>query len=343
MATNRIAKLRSMRTDTAIKAATTFSEAYDSIQEDESIRYAVGAMQPLDPDYVANTFAEGDRIKNQLSQSLGAYGYAAEYDYQGSTTNGMQVRVHSDLDLLTVATEFYTVQPPGQVSYPYSGDPLAELKGLRSACIKIISDKFPKVTIDTTKGKCIALSGGSLRREIDVVIANWWHTLEYQSYPLPHYKGVKVLDVKADLRHENKPFLHNYRLEQKDTATSGNLRKVIRLLKSLKYNADTEVPISSYDIAAIGYTMPEYLLTASEETELILLENAKNYLASLVNNEAARNALMVPNETRKIFTDGGATYNGLLRLFSETYDLANDVANALSSSFRKIQDARIYH
>lgn len=343
MATNRLAKLRAMRTDTVIKAASTFAEAYDSIEEDESVRYAIGAMQPLDPDYIANTFAEGDRIKNQLTRNLGAHGFAAEYEYQGSTTNGTQVRVHSDLDLLTVATDFYTVQPPGKVTSPYEGDPLAELKGLRAACIKVISDKFPQVNIDASKGKCIALSGGSLRREIDVVIANWWHTVEYQAYPVQTYKGIKVLDVKANLRRENKPFLHNARLEEKDLATSGNLRKVIRLLKSLKYNADSEVPLSSYDIAAIGYTMPASMLSASQSRELVLLENAKNYLASLVVNKTAREALMVPNDTRKIFTEGGATEAGLLRLFSETNDLATDVSNALTSSFRKIQEAQIYH
>jgi hypothetical protein len=182
-----------MRTDTAIKAASNFAEAYDSIKEDESIRYAIGAMQPLDPDYIANTFAEGDRVKSQLEENLGAYGFVTEFEYQGSTTNGTQVRVHSDLDLLTVATDFYSVQPPGKVTSHYHGDPLAELKSLRSACIQIVKAKFPKVHVDEKKGKCVGLSGGSLRREIDLVIANWWHTIEYQTYPIQRYKGVNVL------------------------------------------------------------------------------------------------------------------------------------------------------
>lgn len=343
MATNRLAKLRAMRTDRTIKVASAFDEAYDRIQESESIRYTIGAMQPLDPDYVANTFAEGDRVKTQLQQNLGSYGIAAEYEYQGSTTNGTQVRAHSDLDLLTVATEFYSVQPPGPVVSPFRGDSLAELKRLRAACIQIVKDKFPKVQVDENKGKCIALCGGSLRREIDIVIANWWHTVEYQNIPLKENLGVKVLDVKSNSRHGNKPFLHNARLQQKDDATSGNLRKVIRLLKSLKYNADFEVPISSYDIASIGYSMPHHLLLATEVTELMLLESAKAYLVSLINNQAAREALWVPNGTRKIFCDGGATYEGLLSLFSETYDLAEDVKRDLANSLRKIQDTKIYH
>lgn len=343
MATNRLAKLRAMRTDSAIKAASAVYEAYDRILEDESVRYAVGAMQELDPDYTSNTFAEGDRIKSQLDSGLNSQGEQAEFEYQGSVTNNTHVRVHSDLDLLTIATDFYSIEPPGKPTSQYLGNPLTELKMLRASCVKIIKNRFPAVTVDESKGKCIALSGGSLRREIDVVIANWWHTTEFQSSHNPIYKGVKVLDVTENIRQENKPFLHNACIDDKDRNVNGNLRKVIRLLKSLKYNADTDVDISSYDIASIAYTMPNNLLAAGPTGELLLVENAHQYLASLVVNEAQRNSLWVPNGTRKIFGDGGATIGGLLNLFSETHDLSEEIKASLSKTFRKIADARIAH
>jgi hypothetical protein len=332
-----------MRTDSLIKAASAFDEAYDRILEDESIRYAIGAMQQLDPDYNANTFAEGDRIKSQLDKGLNAQGETAEFEYQGSVTNNTHVKVHSDLDLLTISTEFYNIEPPGKVINRYTGDPLAELKSLRRSCVKIIKDRFPAVRVDETGSKCIALSGGSLRREIDVVIANWWHTTDFQTYPLSIYRGVKVLDIEKSIRQENKPFLHNFRIDNRDKETKGNLRKLIRLLKSLKYNTDSEVDISSYDISSIVYSMPDVDLAADSSNELLLVESAKNYLASLAVNEQLRNSLWVPNGTRKIFGEGGATYLGLLSLFREAHDLSEEIKASLAKTFRKVTDARISH
>ena len=69
MATNRLEKLRKRRTDPLIKAAAV-REAYDSMSEGESIKYAVGSMQPIGREYTKNTYAEGDRVKAQLDNVL---------------------------------------------------------------------------------------------------------------------------------------------------------------------------------------------------------------------------------------------------------------------------------
>lgn len=69
MATNRVGKLQTRRTDPLIKSANIY-EVYDRIAEDESVKYAIGAMQPIEPEYTAATFAEGDRVRNQLDRIL---------------------------------------------------------------------------------------------------------------------------------------------------------------------------------------------------------------------------------------------------------------------------------
>ena len=58
----------------------------------------------------------------------------------------------------------------------------------------------------------------------------------------------------------NKPFLHNYHTEERDQKTEG-LRKAIRFLKSSKYDADTEVKFSSYDITSVAWNMPEVVFS----------------------------------------------------------------------------------
>src|SRR5579863_5137093 len=108
MATNRIGKLRARRTDPLIKAAAAgqLREVYDRISEDESVRYAIGAMQPIDDEYTKNTYEEGNRVKAQLDKALNQPRQTAEFEYQGSVTNNTHIKAHSDIDLLALHAYF---------------------------------------------------------------------------------------------------------------------------------------------------------------------------------------------------------------------------------------------
>lgn len=341
MAINRIAKLRARRTDPLIKAAA-FREAYDSIAEDESVRYAVGAMQPIDQEYTNKTYEEGDRIKAQLDQSLNtAACTTVEFEYQGSVTNDTHIKAHSDIDLLALHAHFYAIEPPGKPSIVYQGDALVDLKNLRASCTRVLKSAYPTISVDGAPGKAISLQGGSLHRKIDVVISNWWNTVEYQATGLPIQRGVQVFDSKANTRVKNRPFLHNAKIDQRDRLLNGNVRKVARLLKSLKYDAERTVDISSYDITSIAFRMPDQLLRAERGAELLLVENTRVFLRSLLDNGALRASLRVPNDMRPIFCSDGASVEGLSQLYKEAQELVDDISKGLSRSFRKLAEARV--
>jgi hypothetical protein len=338
--TNRVAKLRARRTDPLIKVAG-MREVYDRISEDEAVRYAVGAMQPIDPEYTQNTFEEGERVKSQLDRGLNQPFTTAEFEYQGSVTNDTHIKAHSDIDLLTLHAGFYTIQPPGVPAFVYQGDVIADLRNLRASSANVLRSAFPKVTVDDSAGKSISLQGGSLRRKIDVVISNWWDTAEYQNSGIPFHRGIHIFDSKANARIENRPFLHNVKIDERDRAHNGNVRKVARLLKSLRYDADTKVDVSSYDIVSIVYQMPEPLMRPGRGDELLLVENARWYLQYLLDNDPYRTSLKVPNDMRPIFCEAGASLEGLKQLHAEVQDLVNDINRGLSRSFRKLAEARV--
>ena len=67
MASNRLGKLRTRRTDPLVKAAE-MREVYERITDDDSVRYAVGAIERIDKQYTENTYQEGNRVKAQLIQ-----------------------------------------------------------------------------------------------------------------------------------------------------------------------------------------------------------------------------------------------------------------------------------
>jgi len=240
-----------------------------------------------------------------------------------------------------LTTQFYTIEPPARPVNPYDGDPLAELNQLRESCARVLAAAYPTAVVNDSPGPSVSISGGSLRRKIDVVISNWWDTNEYQSLRKKVVRGVRVFDSKAYERIDNRPFLHNARIEERDAALAGNVRKVARLLKSVKYDADTNVDISSYDITSIAYRMPEEFMRLGHGEELALVENTRMFLRFLVDTPSYRDSLRVPNEMRPIFGGKGATVAGLSRLYQELQDLVDDINRDLARSLRKLEEARV--
>ena len=110
-------------------------------------------------------------------------------------------------------------------------------------------------------------------------------------------------------------------------------------MKSIKYDADKELDISSYDIVSIAWNMPEANLSVTRGKELLLIANARSYLRELLINDSYRAGLKVPNGMRTVFGDAGATKAQLGSLLAEVDELAKEIEAALTRSYRKIQEA----
>jgi hypothetical protein len=303
------------------------TESYELLKEESSIKYIIGAMNPVDKKSTDITLNEGERIKNQLSK-LKEKGYDIDFKYQGSVTNNTHIKAHSDIDILTLHQGFISLEPPLKATSPYKGNPVQDLCELREACYALLKNAFPTASIDNEGAKSISLQGGSLRRKVDMVPSNWYDTVQYKNTGLEYYRGVMVLDYKEKIRIANTPFYHNKLLDDKDNYSSFNYKKVVRLLKTLKADADKKINLSSYDIAAIMYHMEQsrYLTSRSP---LRLISNSLEYIRSLYEQDAIRNSLMVPDGSRKIFQEGGATKGDLALLIIELINIYEDILDDL--------------
>ena len=304
---------------------------------EQDFSYLIEAMQPIDAQFTENTFKEGIRVRDQLSKNLPSK-YRPEFDFQGSVTSDTHIRIHSDIDLLALNGCFVTLDPRVVINSPYKGDVMAELTSMRFDAAMVLTKNFPSVNVGYSPGKSISLEGGSLNRKIDVVIGNWWNTELWQKHRFKMDRGVRILDSKVPELIRNKPFMHNYEIDTKDTKTRG-LRKVIRLLKTLKYDAEPELKISSYDIAALAWNMSETSLTVQRDAYLPLATNARDELKRFIDNEALRNGLRVPNGTRLVFGAGGATVESLRQLHAELADLIQRIQMARIIAFSKTSTA----
>ena len=330
---DRFERLRSRRIPLE-KIAAAKLESFYRATADQDFSYLVDAMSPIDAQFTENTFAEGERVRNQLEKNFSPE-FKAEFEFQGSVTIDTHIRIHSDIDLLSLHGGFHTLDSGVQPSnlYPHQQS-LEDLVSMRAEAARILKEKFPEVSVGALPGKSITLEGGSLRRKIDVVIGNWWNTEQWKQYKVKMARGVRILDSKVPTTIKNKPFWHNYEINKKDEET-GTLRKVIRLLKTLKYDSEPELKISSYDIAAIAWNMKSDALKVRENAYMPLAKNALAELKRFIENDVVRNGLSVPNGMRKVFGGDGATLDSLKALYRELDELITRIEVGRLISFSK--------
>ncbi len=317
-------------------------------------QYALGAMQPVDADYTRISLAEAERVGKQLDAGLRARGRDVGFRLQGSVPCDIHIRGVSDVDLLVLDEAFFTYDTSGsraragQFNSPIAYTPLSALQSLRSGAESILKDKFPQAKVDTSGAKAIKLSGGSLRRPVDVVPSHWHDTSDYQVTWRETDRGVKILDKSVPQSVLNMPFRHIERIDQRDAQARSGLKKAIRLLKNVKADAIEEgakIPLPSFDIASAMWHADLGALAAGSVYELAIVAESVRHLDYLARNAAHAKTLLVPDGSRPIFNTV-EKLEALIQLSLEIDDLALQVAREqqralqqLEPSMRQIEEA----
>lgn len=285
-------------------------------------KYALEAMKELPPESTKTSYEEGDKVKGHLIKGLQEYEFSPKYRYQGSVTCNTHIKHYSDIDLLVIIGKFVTVENPRRVIEPYKGNPIDDLTRLRNICIEILQKSYTVANVQANS-KSIKISGGSLRRSIDVVPSNWYNSEQYYRTNKDYFRGIQIFDTKTQQRQTNYPFWNIQLVEQKDNRTQKLYRPLIRLAKTLKADSKKNIDISSYDIQAIFYYMPNEEFLGCYQNQLSLINAAENYLKALLSNYKYFSNLLVPDQTRKISEK--VTHKSLQLLQEEFAILARDI------------------
>lgn len=297
-------------------------------------RYALGAMQAVDPDYTRISLETAKRVENQLETRLIKSGLTVNFRLQGSVPLDVHIRGVSDVDLLVLDTSFLVYAIAGQRSntgfYIRSeATSLGVLLRLRQEIERALPEAFYAATVDTTGSKAVKISGGSLARSVDVVPSHWWDTVEYQRSGQEYDRGVQILDKKTYETLGNLPFLHIKRVEDRCDSLGGGLRKAIRLCKNIKADAAEDgrkIGLSSFDIASAMYHADENSLRLGYVYELAILAETQRHLARLANDHAFAQTLRVPDNSRYIF-DEPSKLLAVTQLSREMDELMRQVAS----------------
>ncbi|ODX40560.1 hypothetical protein [Vibrio parahaemolyticus] len=284
-------------------------ETYEGLSQSAAIKYTIGAMSEVEEASTNISINEGTRVAETLQGMLETAGVPTYIEMQGSVPLNIHIKKHSDVDMLMLIKGTVLVQTPSPDESRYS--PATDKRSMRDIVkeLRMLSEeklttRYPEVHVDCSNAKSIAMSGGSLKRKVDIVPSCWFDTIEYQLSGKKHDRGVKILDKKADKLIGNSPFKHIKLVNDKDAIYNGNLKKCVRLIKNLiadmpDYKKSKAKKLSSFDIVGIVYNMND-LLSASVYTPLALVNALRIQFENLKLFEAARD-IKVPDGSRKVF------------------------------------------
>ena len=295
-----------------------FSGMYESAENEfaKAKEYVEKAMEELPRQSTEISYEEGDRVKNHLMKELPNYGFNPDFRYQGSVPCNTHIKYHSDIDLLVIIDKFESIENPDRITNPYLGNPKEDLTNLRAACIKILKENYTVADIEKNS-KSIKISGGTLRRHIDIVPANWYNSENWYIYKQDYYRGIRIFDNKTKERDKNFPFLNIHLINEKDIQTSGWYRPIVRLAKTLKEDSEHSINISSYDIQALLYNMKNSNFFSNIKDILLC---TTDYLSNLIQDPNKYFYLIVPDETRRIADK--VDIKEIKKLYDEFYELS---------------------
>lgn len=305
-------------------------------------RYALGAMEAVEPRYTEISIETATRVGNQLKQNLSM---PVVFRLQGSVPLNVHIRGVSDVDLLTLDERFLVYDrsgPHGGGHYtPSALSSTAVLMQLRLEAEAVLKAAYPAASVDTSGAKAITIQGGSLARPVDVVPSHWWDTAAYQGSFREYERGVYILNKKVPQTIGNLPFLHIKKVCDADDLAFGGLKKAIRLAKNVKNDAEEEAAaakLPSFDIAALLFHADRANLAAGRLNELAVLGETQRFLDWCWNNKDAARSLWTPDGTRQILNTE-AKMDGLRVISAEMDNLAREVAREQVASLRVLDPA----
>ncbi|WP_122559193.1 hypothetical protein [Pseudomonas viridiflava] len=334
----RLSDLKSRRQGTttmmmdSITANRAGMESFEARSTGEWAKYTLGIMQQVDPKYTNNSVAEGERVKNQIRNRIRT---GVTFEYQGSVPLNVHIRGVSDIDILVLLSGYLTYDRTGSRAsdyYPWTGPGgIDQLVFLRSELEVELKAAFYEAEVDISGDKAIGLSGGSLRRKVDVVPSHWSDSVDYQASQNKRDREVQIFQKKSRTTFCNRPFLHIDEINEKDRRCYGGAKRIIRMLKNLKADSDnpSAISVNSYEIAGLVYHFEDEPISLPAYRELALVAATKQQLDRMIAYKDWTMSLVTPDGIRKII-ESEAKFESLKLLRVEVHDLAKNLAIELS-------------
>lgn len=306
------------------------------------LEYVKRSMQGVEPRYTERTIEAGDKIKEHLKKN----NPNLDYKYQGSVMCNTHIKGYSDIDLVQITNSFYTHESKIKFNEKYSsdysltftqkqnllnvingtpfqGDANTDLRNVRINAENVLLNVYNNV--DVSKGKSIEVNPTNPNRMVDVVTASWYESVNSALNKDAELKGIQVYDKLKNTRLSvDFPFLKIRLLNEKDKTVNGRLKKMIRFLKTIKADSESDLKgISSFDISSICYNIPMLAYYDKPYFELVIVLYSE--FKRIIQDENYRNSIMSIDNTEPIFKGKDDKVRLLRLIFIELTSIYEDL------------------
>lgn len=334
----RLDNLKKRRFDDELQKAV-LSESFEKSKYGNTMKYVLESMMPIDKNYTENTLFASGRVQKQIKEGLAKLGYEIEFEHQGSVPLNTHIRTYSDIDLLVVNQQSFSLEPPLTPSSAYQGNPVEDLKSRREEVLNILKTTFTACSLDNKNSKALSISGGSLRRKIDIIFCSWLYSETWEQYKLDYLKGINFLDRDNHRRIKDYPFLHIKRINDRDILVDGNEKRLIRLLKNLKADSDRKIKLSSFEITCVVHTMSDVQLKQPIQKALRLLEYCSVHMNNLITDEGYRDNRFSPNGKEKL----NFNLAEIKKLKEELDEIISDIYSEIKPLYESFEKAEVQY
>lgn len=321
-----------------------FIDELSGISYNDVFLYIRFAMKGVDPDYTQKSKEAGERVKMHLKDLKDV-----SFEYQGSVMTNTHIKGHSDIDLLVISEKFYsfdsaninrvlndslmkanlnTIQLNSLIAEAnanfYTGNTLEDLKNLRLESERILRGQYN--LCDISKPKYIKITNQNLKRDVDVVISNWFDDVISIINKKGQYRGIQIYNKDLQIKEvPDYPFLSISRINERSADTGGRLKKMIRFLKNVKMDSGKveQIKLSSFDFNAICYDIDPYIYRDLMFLELIPV--LYNQLQSIAINPIHAERLTSVDGREPIFKGKPDKMESLRRILVEIESILSDL------------------
>jgi hypothetical protein len=298
------------------------SKSFSATEIPQNVKYLMESMLKIDDKYNERTKEAAKRVKNHLESGFNL-SFNRAYRTQGSVMTSTNIKVHSDFDLLTIIDRYHYLSPDLPNDDPYKdSNPHDDIKNLRKQAEQIMESKYDEVNKEGDKS--IYIFNKALNRKVDIVFCFWFNTKEYVEKNDEYYRGVYLFNFKKDIKIKDFPFAHIDQVNWKGNSSNDGSRKAIRLLKTLKADAEDEIDLNSFQLTTIVHSIPTENLYYNTGNELKLAIETSTEMTKLINNSSYRISVQSPNGTENPFKEE-KTVLELKRLKKDLDSLIEDV------------------
>jgi hypothetical protein len=265
-------------------------------------------------------------VRDALSGSWHLAGYGLWIIPNGSSPNNTNTKLSSDLDLIVIHEEPWSLPAPGE-RLPFNTDGrsvVAEHAPFRRAVLSALHEAFDWWNVKEDD-KCLRVSATETTRvECDVLPCFRFRQYLPRStpYATPDYREGVIFVATSGACIISYPEQHLSNGRNKNVATGYRYKQVVRVLKKLKSNfaeAATLLTLedqpSSFEIESVVYNVPDGVLMHGDLFDAV--QGAFCHAAGTLSMPYSCNSLMQANGIERLFPTWSVRLNAFAALTNE--------------------------